>query len=365
MTTHATDRVSTGTDSPVIAVRNLSVEYVTERGVLRAVDDVSFDVRRGGSLGIVGESGCGKTTLIKAILRLLQKNGRIAGGSIEFGSRDLVSLSAEQIRRVRHAEIALVSQSAMNSLNPVYTVGRQIVEGIRAHKSIGVADARRRAIEVFNMVGLEEKRLDAFPHQLSGGMKQRAIIAMALSLEPALIIADEPTTALDVVVQGRILRRIQEIHRQISSSMIFITHDISVVAEVCDTIMVMYGGRVMEIAPTDTFFRAPYHPYSLGLQNAFPDIVDKNTELVSIPGTPPDLMQAQHGCRFQERCPFVTDACRTETPPLVEVAENHTVACLRTAEVAEFRTAAADGATWERVRERLVRAEAENAGGRA
>ncbi len=365
MATHDTNIKNSETDDRVLSVRGLSVEYVTEHGVLRAVDDVTFDVQRGGSLGIVGESGCGKTTLIKAVLRLLQKNGRIAGGTIQFGSRDLVSLSAEHMRRVRHAEIALVSQSAMNSLNPVYTVGRQIIEGIRAHRAISSTDARRRAIEVFNMVGLEEKRLDAFPHQMSGGMKQRAIIAMALSLEPALIIADEPTTALDVVVQGRILRRIQEIHRQISSSMIFITHDISVVAEVCDTIMVMYGGRVMEIAPTDTFFRAPYHPYSLGLQNAFPDIVDKDTELVSIPGNPPDLMEEQHGCRFQERCPFVTDACRTQTPPLVKVAENHTVACLRTEHVAEFRAAAADGATWERVRERLVLADAANVGGRA
>ena len=352
------------TSSPILEVKDLAVEYKTEAGALRAVDGVSFALKRGESLGIVGESGCGKTTLIKALLRLLPKNGSIAAGSIEFGGRNLVELDAERMRRVRHSEIALVSQSAMNSLNPVYNVGRQIVEGIRAHRNISAAEAHARAIEVFRMVGLEEKRLNAFPHQLSGGMKQRAIIAMALSLEPTLIIADEPTTALDVVVQSRILRRIQEIQRQVESSMIFITHDISVVGEVCETIMVMYGGQAMETAPTDSFFRAPFHPYSLGLQNAFPDIVDRTAELVSIPGTPPNLMEPQSGCRFHKRCPFADRTCQISAPPLTDVAPGHQVACHHTAQVERFRAAAADRTTWESVRERLIQTEMNTGGTR-
>ncbi|MDL2228937.1 ABC transporter ATP-binding protein [Treponema sp. OttesenSCG-928-L16] len=352
------------TRAKILEVRNLSIEYATKEGLMRAVDDVSFDLHRGQSLGIVGESGCGKTTLIKSILRLLPKNGYIAAGTMRFGDEklDLAGLPAEEMRKVQLADIALVSQSAMNSLNPVYTIGWQLIEGIRAHRRVSKQEARKRAVEVFSMVGLEEKRLDAYPHQLSGGMKQRAIIAMALSLNPSLVIADEPTTALDVVVQGRILRRIREIQRQVSSSMIFITHDISVVGEICETIMVMYGGKVMELAPADAFFRAPYHPYSLGLQKAFPDIVDRNVELVSIPGTPPNLMEEQTGCRFAPRCPFAQDTCRGEAPPLRETGAGHSAACWYIEEVQRFRKEAALPETWERVRERLASGEEYNGG---
>lgn len=338
----------------MLEVKNLSIEYTTEAGVLRAVDDISFTLERGESLGIVGESGCGKTTAAKALMQLLPKNGRIAGGQILFHGDDLATKSKEEIRKIRHKDIALVSQSAMNSLNPVYTVGEQIREGIRAHSEMSEKEAQARCIEVFRMVGLEEKRLTSYPHQLSGGMKQRAIIAMALSLEPDIIIADEPTTALDVVVQGRILQRIRNIQKEISSSMIFITHDISVVSEICETIVVMYGGKVMEKADTGSFFRAPYHPYSLGLQNAFPSITEiAKHELVSIPGTPPDLMKAQHGCRFKERCPFATEKCTNQEPPLVEVKPQHMAACWYTDQVEEFRNRAADRETWELVRRRI------------
>ena len=338
----------------MLEVQNLSIEYSTEDGILKAVDDISFSLARGESLGIVGESGCGKTTVVKALLRLLPKNGSITSGKVLFHGEDLVRKSSEQMRRIRHKRIALVSQSAMNSLNPVYQVGYQIKEGIRAHSSVSDREAQARCVEVFRMVGLEEKRLLSYPHQLSGGMKQRAIIAMALSLEPDIIIADEPTTALDVVVQGRILERIRQIHKQISSSMIFITHDISVVSEICETIIVMYGGKVMEYGPTDSFFRAPFHPYSLGLQNAFPSITDDPGEdLVSIPGTPPDLMNEQHGCRFRERCPFADQRCERETPPLVEVKADHRAACFYTDQVEDFRTRARDRDSWEAVRARI------------
>ncbi|POR02629.1 peptide ABC transporter ATP-binding protein [Alkalispirochaeta sphaeroplastigenens] len=338
----------------MLDVQNLSVEYKIQGGVLRAVDGVSFTLKRAESLGIVGESGCGKSTIAKALLQLLPKNGKISGGHVFFDGDDLVGKSAEEIRKMRQKRIALVSQSAMNSLNPVHTVGKQIIEAIRCHSRMSVKEAYARAVEVFSMVGLEEKRLRSFPHQLSGGMKQRAIIAMALSLEPDIIIADEPTTALDVVVQGRILQRIQKIHKEISSSMIFITHDISVVSEVCETIMVMYGGRVMEIADTDSFFRAPYHPYSLGLQNAFPSITEiGQEELVSIPGSPPNLSEPQEGCRFHVRCPFATETCRTEEPPLEKVRDDHYSACWYNDKVESFRREAGKRDTWESVRKRI------------
>ncbi|SIR01963.1 peptide/nickel transport system ATP-binding protein [Alkalispirochaeta americana] len=338
----------------MLDVQNLSVEYKIQGGVLRAVEDVSFTLKRAESLGIVGESGCGKSTIAKALLQLLPKNGRISAGHVLFDGEDLVGKNPEEMRKMRQKRIALVSQSAMNSLNPVYTVGTQIIEAIRTHSRMTEKEAFARAVEVFSMVGLEEKRLKSFPHQLSGGMKQRAIIAMALSLEPDIIIADEPTTALDVVVQGRILQRIQKIHKEISSSMIFITHDISVVSEVCETIMVMYGGRVMEIADTNSFFRAPYHPYSLGLQNAFPSITEiGQEELVAIPGSPPNLSEPQQGCRFHVRCPFATERCSLEEPPLEEVKENHYSACWYTDKVESFRREAKKRDTWESVRARI------------
>ena len=287
----------------LLEVKNLYIEYRTQEGTLKVVNDVSFDLKQGESLGLVGESGCGKTTLAKTIMRLLPDNGFISSGEIIFKKEDLVKKSKEEIRKIRLSEIAMISQSAMNSLNPVYTVGDQLIEGIRAHTNVSRDWAKERAIEVFEIIGLDAKRLNNYPHQMSGGMKQRAIIAMALTLDPSLIIADEPTTALDVVVQDKILNKIIEIQKQINSSMIFITHDISVVSEVCETIIVMYAGRIMEKASTETFFRDPFHPYSLGLKNAFPSILEIGEELISIPGAPPDLMLEQKGCGFQERCP--------------------------------------------------------------
>ena len=338
----------------LLEIKNLSIDYITQEGTLNVVDDVSFVLKQGESLGLVGESGCGKTTLAKTIMKLLPENGRISAGEIIFKEEDLVKKSKEEIRKIRLKDIAMISQSAMNSLNPVYTVGDQLIEGIRAHSSATKAQAQKRAEGVFEIIGLDAKRLNSYPHQMSGGMKQRAIIAMALSLNPSLIIADEPTTALDVVVQDKILSKIIEIQKEINSSMIFITHDISVVSEICETIVVMYAGKIMEKASTSVFFKNPYHPYSLGLKNAFPSILEIGEELISIPGAPPDLMIEQKGCRFQERCPYRTELCQEKLPELIEVEENHLIACHYPERVEEFREKAKLKETWEMVRERLI-----------
>lgn len=338
----------------LLEVKNLYIDYITQEGTLNVVENVSFELKQGESLGLVGESGCGKTTLAKTIMKLLPDNGVISGGEIIFKGEDLVKKNKEEIRKIRLNEIAMIAQSAMNSLNPVYTVGDQLIEGIRAHSNATKQEARKRAEEVFEIIGLDIKRLSSYPHQMSGGMKQRAIIAMALSLNPSLIIADEPTTALDVVVQDKILSKIIEIQEQINSSMIFITHDISVVSEVCETIIVMYAGRIMEKASTEVFFRNPYHPYSLGLKNAFPSILEIGEELISIPGAPPNLMIKQEGCRFQERCPYRTELCQKESPELQEVEKDHLIACHYPNRVEEFRENSKKKETWQMVRERII-----------
>ena len=338
----------------LLEVKNVTIEYTLENGQMRAVEDVSFTLDEGESMGLVGESGCGKTTMAKALMRLLASNGKITKGQILFDGVDLVGLSKEKMRQMRHEHIAMVSQSAMNSLNPVKTVGYQIVEGILAHRKMSKKDAYARAVEVFKMVGLEEKRLKAFPHQLSGGMKQRAIIAMALSLRPKLIIADEPTTALDVVVQDNILEQIKQISKETNSALILITHDISVVAEICDSILVMYGGKVMERSSTEAFFKNPRHPYSLGLQNAFPTLEKTTKKLISIPGSPPDLTIKQQGCRFQKRCPFKTEKCETVEPPLEVVANGQFSACHYNNQHSTFAKEAKNEERWEQVRARII-----------
>lgn len=339
----------------LLEVKNLDIDYMTKEGPLKAVSDISFTLEEGERLGLVGESGCGKTTLAKCIMKLLPSNGVISKGEMIFKGDDLVPKTAEEIRKLRWKEISMIAQSAMNALNPVYRVGDQIVEAIQAHVSMSYDDAMKRAGELFELVGLERKRLRDYPHQMSGGMKQRAIIAMALALNPSLVIADEPTTALDVVVQDRILNQIIQIQQEINSSMIFITHDISVVSETCNTIIVMYGGKMMEKASTRNFFRNPHHPYTLGLQNAFPSIMDIGEELISIPGSPPNLLHPQPGCRFQERCPFATDRCLSEDPELKEVSEDHFVACHYTEEVERFREETKKRETWDMVAERITK----------
>jgi oligopeptide/dipeptide ABC transporter ATP-binding protein len=329
----------------LLDIDNLAISYQTRAGEAKAVDGVSFAIEPGMCLGLVGESGCGKSTIAKAILGILPPSGRIVGGAIRYDGRDLVGLSAAELRRVRWRDIALVPQSAMNGLDPVYTVESQLLEAIAAHRAMPAALRRRRVAELFELVGLDAARTRDYPHQFSGGMRQRAMIAMAMVLDPPLIVADEPTTGLDVLVQDQILSQIRQLHERLGKAMLLITHDMAVVAENCDRIVVMYAGRVME-SGGGAVLRTPFHPYTLGLCNAFPDIADHGRALIAIPGTPPSLIAPPAGCRFHARCPFATAVCATEAPPLVAVGAGHVAACHHLDRVATFRERAADPATW-------------------
>jgi peptide/nickel transport system ATP-binding protein len=330
----------------LLEIKNLKVHYRTKNGIAEAVDDVTFTVESGGTLGLVGESGCGKTTIAKAIMRLLPRNGMIAGGEMIFRGRDLVSLTMEDVRKYRWEEVAMISQSAMNALNPVVRVGNQLIEAMQAHRQVSRDEATRRMAEVFDLVGLSIERARDYPHQFSGGMKQRAVIAMALLLEPDLIIADEPTTALDVLVQDQIILKIKELLSQLSNAMILITHDIAVVAETCERMVVMYAGKIMEHADTDAIFHNPYNPYTLGLQNAFPSVKGELKKLISIPGFPPLLINPPPGCRFAQRCPFVLPVCREQEPLLEEIEPGHFNACHRAADIDEIRASSKEEETW-------------------
>ena len=330
--------------APLLAVENLRIAYSTSRGEAVAVDGVSFSIEPGEYLGLVGESGCGKSTIAKALLGILPENGRVSG-SMKLKGQDLVGLGEPAFRKLRWTEISLVPQSAMNGFDPVYTVGQQIHEAITSHRQLPQGERDRRIEQLFAMVGLPKVRLKDYPHQFSGGMRQRAMIAMAMVLDPALIVADEPTTGLDVIVQDQIMRRMKEIHDRLGKSMLLITHDMAVVSENCDKIAVMYAGQIMEYGG-EHVFRDPSHPYTMGMCNAFPDFDDQRRELISIPGSPPDLLKPPGGCRFHDRCPFATDQCVRQTPALREIAPGHVVACHYVERAAEFRARARDPATW-------------------
>lgn len=311
----------------LLSIQNLSIRYRTLGGEVQAADRVSFNLEEDQYLGLVGESGCGKTTVAKAILRLLPPNGFVSAGKILFRGRDLVSLSESEFRQLRWKEISMISQSAMNSLDPVYRVEDQIIEAIRAHEEVSQEEARSRASQLINMVGVDGKRMKDYPHQFSGGMRQRTIIAMALALNPSLIIADEPTTALDVIVQDQILRKVKDMQRKLKNSMIIITHDVAVVAENCNQMVVMYAGWVAERARTRDVFLQPLHPYTMGLQNAFPSTKGAIKDLVQIPGYPPSLIDPPLGCRFRPRCPFARPICSNEEPQEIEAELGHWVRC--------------------------------------
>jgi oligopeptide/dipeptide ABC transporter ATP-binding protein len=331
----------------LLEVSGLRVRYRTGAGAARAVDGVSFTLDQGETLGLVGESGCGKTTVGRAIVRVLPANARIDGGRVVFKGRDLLTLPEDQLRRVRWREIAIVPQSAMNALSPVYRVGRQIEEVLIEHEAVGRAEARRRTRELFGLVKIDPERTEDYPHQFSGGMRQRALVAMALALGPSLLIADEPTTALDVVTQDRIFTRVRQLQRRAGASMLLITHDMGLVAENCDRVAVMYAGQVVEYAPTRSLFAEPVHPYTLGLKNAFPSMTRSRADaLISIPGAPPSLLAPPAACRFAARCPFATAICREVEPPLVETASRHFAACHHWTRAEEMRRRAASGATW-------------------
>jgi len=331
----------------LLDVRDLTVHYRTGRGVMRAVDGVSFAVETGRHLGLIGESGCGKTTTGRALLRVLPRNGRVAGGEIRFKGHDLLRLRDEEMRRRRWREISMVPQSSMDSLDPVYRVGDQLLEVLVARGGLRRGDAKARAAELFALVGLARDRLDNYPHEFSGGMRQRAVIAMALALDPDLVVADEPVTALDVIVQNQVLRTFRELQERLRLSVIMITHDISVVAETCDEVAVMYAGKIVERASVERFFRQPYHPYTLGLQNAYPSMAEPGRTLISIEGYPPDLVEPPAGCRFNTRCPFAVERCFREEPPLIEVEPGHQAACHRWGEVDLLRARAKEAETWQ------------------
>jgi len=333
---------------PLLDIRDLHIYYATQRGMMKAVEGVSFTVEPGRHLGLIGESGCGKTTTGRAVMRVMPRNGRIAKGEMIFKGRDLVKASEKEMREIRWKAISMVPQASMDSLNPVYRVGKQIVEVLTIRGGLSNKAAEARAAELFAMVGLSADRLENYPHEFSGGMRQRAVIAMALALEPAMIIADEPVTALDVIVQHQVLKTFRELQERLSLSVIMITHDISVVAETCDDVAVMYAGKIVEQAPVKTFFSLPVHPYTLGLQNAYPNLAKPEMDLISIEGYPPDLVNPPVGCRFAPRCPFAQERCFAEEPPLIEVAPGHKAACHRWQEVDLMRTLAQDAGTWQR-----------------
>lgn len=332
----------------ILSVRNLQIHYRTPRGVARAVDGATFDVPAGQVVGLVGESGCGKTTTARAIIGVIPKNADIGGGEIIFRGQDLLKLSPQELVNRRWREIAFIPQSAMNSLNPVARVGAQIVEVLVDRGSFSKQGARARAVELFQMVSIDVSRLHDYPHQFSGGMRQRVAIALALALNPALIIADEPVTALDVIVQRQVLDTFKRLQVRLGISVILVTHDISVVAYACDRVVVMYAGKVVESGPTRRVLTEPCHPYTMGLYNAFPEVQRSSASLISIRGSPPDPVDPATGCRFEKRCPFALPLCRTVQPDLEATAGDHHAACFRLAEAGELRALAAKEKTWQR-----------------
>ena len=310
----------------LLTVENLTMHYMTRAGPVRAVDGVSFSVERGQSLGLVGESGCGKSSIATTLLKLLPDNADLVAGKVMLDGVDLAPLSESEMREYRWDRISMVFQAAMNSLDPVYRVGDQIVEALEAHYTNALQDSIERVRDLYDLVGLNRAFMERYPHEYSGGMKQRAIIAMALACEPDLVIADEPTTALDVIVQDRILREMKEVQRQLDMSMIYISHDMAVIAEVSDVVGVMYAGKIVEYGPTSEIFSRPIHPYTNALMSAFPSVKGEKRELVTLPGEPPDLTNPPAGCRFHPRCAYATDECRVSEPPIVNRGE-HWAAC--------------------------------------
>jgi oligopeptide/dipeptide ABC transporter ATP-binding protein len=322
----------------VLEVKNLRTAFRTEQGELTAVDDVSFSVKPGQTVGIVGESGCGKSVTSLSIMGLIPSPpGRIAGGEILFKGRNLVTLPSSEMRKIRGNEISMIFQEPMTSLNPVFTIGNQIMEAVRLHQKLGKKEARAKAIEMLKLVGIPapESRIDDYPHQLSGGMRQRVMIAMALSCNPSVLIADEPTTALDVTIQAQILELIKGLREKLNMAVVLITHDLGVVAETCDHVVVMYAGRVVEQGTAEDIFSRPSHPYTKGLLNSIPSHSaerSKRDRLETIPGLVPNLLYLPKGCRFQDRCKRreemgYPEKCVTADPPLDPVGPDHRAAC--------------------------------------
>jgi peptide/nickel transport system ATP-binding protein len=315
----------------LLDLRGLSVSFTTDDGIVRAVDGIDLSLARGHTLGLVGESGCGKSVTSLAIMGLLPSENAQVTGEVRFEGNDLLGIDARTLRDLRGARLAMIFQEPMTSLNPAYTIGNQIIEAIQRHQGLSAADARARAIEVLRLVRIPspEKRVDDYPHKLSGGMRQRAMIAMALANTPDLLIADEPTTALDVTIQAQILDLMRGLRRDTGTAIILITHDLGVVAEMADDVAVMYAGQIVERATVRDLFARPEHPYTVGLLGSIPRLDEKRERLPSIEGRVPDMTRPPEGCRFAARCPFVEPACRETAPALVEVAPGHLTRCRR------------------------------------
>jgi len=312
---------------PLLKVNDLRTYYFTKQGTTNAVDGVSFELIKGQTLGITGESGCGKSTLAHSILRLLPPSARMVSGTISYKGLNIITASESELREIRWRRISLIFQAAMNALNPVRRVGEQVSEAIVYHEKTTRSEARRRTKRLFEMVGLDSARMNDYPHEFSGGMRQRIIIAMAIACEPDVIIADEPVTALDVLVQAQILDVLDSLKRELKISMILITHDLSVVRQISDFVAVMYAGKVVEYAPVDQILKNPHHPYTQALIQALPQISGGRHSLKSLAGTPPNLIDPPSGCRFHPRCPFIMDRCKLEEPQLMERATGCRSAC--------------------------------------
>jgi peptide/nickel transport system ATP-binding protein len=330
----------------LLSVRNLAIDYATKGGTLHAVGRGTLEVGAGEVVGLVGESGCGKTTLARALTGVVPRNATFKGGEVVFEGNNLLAGPPAAWKDLLWRRISFVPQSSMNALDPVYRVGTQMEEVLRLRGGLGRDAARARTAELFGLVGLDAKRAAEYPHQFSGGMRQRAAIAMALALEPSLVIADEPVTALDVIVQRQVLDTLRDLQARLGVSVLLVTHDISVVAYVCDRVVVMYAGEVVESGNVGEVLGAPRHPYTMGLTNAFPDLERAGSTLAPIVGAPPDLRSPPSGCRFAERCPFAVARCRSESPPLTVASDGHASACWRSGEAATLAETARDPSTW-------------------
>jgi oligopeptide/dipeptide ABC transporter ATP-binding protein len=326
-----------GESGPVLDVRDLHVEITTRRGVVKAVDGVSIDVPRGEAVGLVGESGSGKSMTLRAILGVLPPEARVTAGQVLLDGTDMVPLPTSALNRIRGPKLAMIFQEPMSALNPVMRVGWQIAEGPRVHLGLSRSKAAERAIELMRRVGIpdSERRFRAYPHEFSGGMRQRVMIAIALSCDPEVILCDEPTTALDVTIQDQILRLLAGLCRESGVSLLFVTHDLPVVAELCQHLAVMYGGQIVEQGPVAEVFAQPMHPYTLGLLRSAPDVEEVRSSLVPIPGSPPSLITPPPGCRFHPRCGFAEADCQVEPPPLRLLPGGRATACLHYERCAE------------------------------
>jgi peptide/nickel transport system ATP-binding protein len=313
----------------LLEIENLRMYYETIRGYVKAVDNISVQVEAKEALGLAGESGCGKTSAALAILRLLPWNAKIVEGNIRFAGENILEMSDPEFReKIRWRKISMIFQGAMNALHPTYTVGHQIAEAILKHENVTKTEAMERARKLIELVGMDASRVDRYPHELSGGMKQRAVTAMALACNPDLVIADEPTTALDVIVQAQVLNVMKDLRSRLDISMIVISHDLSLIAETCNKVAIMYAGKIVEYGDVVHIYKEPLHPYTEKLITAFPSVIGPKIELSSIPGFPPDLLKPPPGCRFHPRCPHAMEICRMKEPPLINLgSKEHFAAC--------------------------------------